>query len=253
MCDIINQIMITLPSEIDTRVSEVIRPFFQEIIALSGNNLHSIYLVGSAVTEDYLHNVSDINSLVLLHRIDFQFLQSLWTVGNRHRKRHVAAPLCITPDYVRDSLDVFPIEFFEFKLLHITAFGEDLLQRLEIKREHLRLQCEREIKSRLISLRQGYVSSLGDDKHLTALIKDSVNGSAPLLRAILYLLDQPVPLSKGEVFTALQDYMDQSDETLLKMLQIKQGKLKFKGAKLRQLFADFYGIIEKIGDLLNSL
>ncbi len=234
-------------------VTEIVRPFFQEIISISGDNLHSLYLVGSAVNEDYIPKVSDINSLVLLHRLDFHFLELLWKLGKKYRKRQVAAPLCLTPEYVRDSLDAFPIEFLDFKLLHVTVFGEDLLSGLGFKKDHLRLQCEREIKSRLINLRQGYVSSLGDDRHLIGLLKGSVNGAAPLLRAILYLFEQPVPLTKADVFSALQDYMDQNDDTLLKMLQLKQGRLNLKGSELKGLFTDYYGFIERLGNLLNSL
>lgn len=241
------------PQDIAPRVAEVFNPFFEEIISLCGDNLHSLYLVGSALTVDYVHNVSDINSMVLLHRLDFQFLQSLWDLGKRYKKKNVAAPLCLTPEYVMYSIDAFPIEFLDFKTLHVTIIGTDLLDSLEINREHLRLQCEREIKSRLINLRQGYISCLGDERHMSRLLIDSVNGSAPLFRAILYLLNQPMPLSKAEAFSAIEDYMDSTDDTFVKMLQLKQGRLKVKGAELRGMFTGYYNSIERLGNLLNSL
>ena len=70
----------------------------------------------------------------------------------------------MTPEYIRTSLDVFPVEFLNFKLIHATVFGEDIFESLEINRMDLRRQCERELKVKLVSLRQGYISSLGDGR-----------------------------------------------------------------------------------------
>lgn len=245
---------ISYPDSLNPSVATKALPFFEEIISLCNDNLHSIYLVGSAITDDYLADKSDINSLLILSNIDFTLLEALWQLGKRHRKRGIAAPLCMTPDYIRESLDVFPIEFLDFKLLHIVVYGEDLIGNLEIKKEHLRLQCEREIKSRLINLRQGFISSLGEDRHLMQILIESVNGVAPLLRAILTLIGKTPPLNKAEVFSAFQEGFNfSSSDTFTKMLWLKQGKLKVKGSDLVALYRDFYLQIETIGNVLNSL
>ena len=40
------------------------------------------------------------------------------------------------------------MEFLNFKLVHHTLYGEDLLAGLEIDKKDLRLQCERELKGK---------------------------------------------------------------------------------------------------------
>ena len=58
----------------------------------------------------------------------------------------ISAPLIMTPDYIQKSLDVFPVEFLNFRLIHHTLLGKDILGELEIDRGNMQRQCEREIK-----------------------------------------------------------------------------------------------------------
>ena len=43
------------------------------------------------------------------------------------------------------------------KLFHLTVFGEDIFQDVNIENSNLRHQCERELKVKLIGLRHGYL------------------------------------------------------------------------------------------------
>jgi hypothetical protein len=93
----------------------------------------------------------------------------------------------MTPDYIKTSLDVFPIEFLNFRAIHHTVYGSDYFKNLSIERSHLRLQCEREIKSKLLWLHQSYIESLGSQELLLQRLTASITGFIPLFRAILYL------------------------------------------------------------------
>ena len=141
-----------------------ISPFFHEILQNSAPRIHSLYLVGSVLTEDYLEKISDINSIIVLQEIDFTFLDTLAPLGKRYRRKGLAVPLIMDPVYLQHSVDVFPIEFLSFKLVHHTLYGEDLLAGLEINRQELKYQCDRELKGRIIWLQKHYVSSMGDKK-----------------------------------------------------------------------------------------
>ena len=154
-----------------------------ELIAAHPGNLHSIHIVGSAVIPDYNENLSDINSVVVLNTMDLAFLQFLAPLGKKYGKKRIAAPLVMTPEYIRTSLDAFPVEFHDFKLIHKTVYGEDLFKSIELSRQYLRLQCEREIKVKLIGLRQGYLSSLGHREHYESVLVKTFTGSMALLRA----------------------------------------------------------------------
>jgi predicted nucleotidyltransferase len=147
-----------------TFVSQQIRPFIDEIMNKYHENIHSIHIVGSAVTEDFNEKTSDINSVFVLKKMDLKFIELLAPLGKRYKKKGIAAPLIMTPEYINNSLDVFPIEFLDFRHIHKTVYGEDILNDIDIKMDDLRHQCEREVKSKLIGLRQGYISSQGDRK-----------------------------------------------------------------------------------------
>ena len=126
--------------------------------------IHSIDLVGSVLTEDYFEKVSDINSIIVLQKMDLAFLDILAPLGRKYGKQGIAVPFIMDPGYIQSSLKVFPIEFLNFKLVHHTIYGDDLLAGLEINRGELRRQCEREIKGKLIWLQKSYVSAMGIKK-----------------------------------------------------------------------------------------
>ncbi len=60
-----------------------ISPFFHEILQNSAPRIHSLYLVGSVLTEDYLEKISDINSIIVLQRNRLYFLGHPGAVGEK--------------------------------------------------------------------------------------------------------------------------------------------------------------------------
>src|SRR5512139_4165765 len=122
-------------------------PLLSDLLESFPALIHSLHLAGSAVTEDFDEKRSDINTVVVLKEIDFGLLRYLGSIGAGHRKNGVAAPLIMTPSGIAESLDVFPMEYLDLKTIHRTVFGPDPFAALVINPSHLRLQCEREIKS----------------------------------------------------------------------------------------------------------
>ena len=230
-----------------------ISPFFHEILLDSANRIHSLYLVGSVLTEDYHEGVSDINSVIALRQMDLTFLNVLAPLGRKYRQQGLAAPLILDPGYIQTSLDAFPIEFLNFKLVHHTLYGEDLLAGLEISREPLRLQCEREIKGKLIWLRRIYVSSLGDKKVLAADLVSHFRGYLPLFRGILHLLGQAPPAGLKKVLDRLAALTGAETEVFAEIYDIRRGLSQPSEAELAALFAKFYGATEKLAEVVDGL
>ena len=168
-------------------VAERFNPFQEDILANFKNKIHSITITGSALTDDFDPKRSDINSIFVLNKMDLKFLELIAPLGKKYGKKGVSAPLIMTQEYIMSSLDVFPLEFLNIKLLHKTVFGEDLFKDMEINPSDLRLQCERELKVRMIGLRQGYISSAGDKKLLAKMFADSFSGYIPLFKGIILI------------------------------------------------------------------
>ena len=171
-------------------IQEKISPFFHEILESSAAQIHSLYLVGAVLTEDYREGDAKIDSVIVLKKMDLAFLDILAPLGSQYGKQGIAAPLIMDPVYICNSVDVFPLEFLNFKLLHHALYGEDLFAGLEINQQELRYQCERELKGKLIWLHRIYVSAMGDRKVLAGDIVRHFDGYRPLFRGLVHLLGQ---------------------------------------------------------------
>jgi hypothetical protein len=230
-----------------------IGPFFDEILGTYREKMHSVYVTGTAITNDFDDSISDVNSIFVLKEMDLRFLELLAPLGKTYGKKRVAAPLIMTPAYIQSSLDVFPIEFLNFKLIHETVFGEDIFENIEISRFDLRHHCERELKVKLIWLRQGYLDAMGDRKLLTEGFVNSITGYIPLFRGIITLLGKEPPAIQSEVITALSEAAHINTDVFTQVLKEKHDKIKLSIDELNTMFEDYYEATEKIGTIVDEI
>jgi len=228
------------------------KPFLDVVLNKYKDKIHSIHITGSALTKDFNPNTSDINSIIVLNKMDLKFLEDFAPLGKKFGKKQVSSPLIMTPEYIHSSIDVFPIEFLTIKLLHKTVFGEDMFSDLEIKKSDLRPQCERELKVRLIGLRQGYLSSLGNRKFLANGFISSFSGYIPLFRGIILLLGTTPPEENKEVLTTLHDVSGVNTDVFKTVLKAKKDKTKLSIEILNSIFEDYYRAIEKLGNITDE-
>jgi predicted nucleotidyltransferase len=234
-------------------IIERFKPFQDEILSGYKDNIHSITLTGSALTDDFVPGKSDINSVFVLREMDLKFLELLATLGKKYKKKRIAAPLIMTPEYIMTSLDVFPIEFLNIKLLHNTLVGENLFQDLKINRADLRLQCERELKVRLIGLRQGYISCLGNSNLLMDMFIDSFSGYIPLFKGIVLLLGKEPPVTSRDTIDVLEEISGVNTSGFNAVLKQKKQKTKLMMGQLNTIFQDYYAAIERLGDITDGI
>jgi len=227
-------------------------PFLEELVKTVGPAAHSLHLVGSAVTPDWDPGRSDINTLLVLREMDLTALESIAPLGQRFKGSGIAPPLVMDEGYIRSSLDVFPMEFLEMRLIHETVLGEDILARIAIDPGDLRHQCEREIKSRLVGLRQGYLRALGEPKALNETLVRFLSGYQPLARGILVLLGKEPPLRRGEAFAALAAVVGQEAGVFVEMLAVKEGRVKPAAAGVRDLFERCHEATERLGRIIDE-
>jgi hypothetical protein len=235
-------------------IASKITVFLEEILRSGhASNLHSFHIVGSALTPDFDEKVSDINSVIVFKEMDLSFVEFLAPLGKTYKKKRIGAPLIMTPPYIQSSLDVFPIELLDFKLIHKTLYGEDLFSGLEIEQKHLRLQCEREIKAKLIWLRQGYISSLGDKKLLSERFAESITGYMPLFKAIISLLGKEPPVKRLDVIRTLQEITQIETGIFEKMLLLRRKQISLSRDELITSFEQYYRATERIAKIVDEL
>ena len=229
------------------------KPFLKVVLDKYKDKIHSIHITGSALTEDFNPNTSDVNSVLVLKEMDLKFLEDFAPLGKKFGKKQVASPLIMTPGYILKSLDVFPIEFLTINILHKTVFGEDIFDDLEINNSDLRYQCERELKVKLIEIRQGYLSSLGNRKFLADGFISSFSGYIPLFRGIIVLLGKTPPKENEGVLATLQDVSGVYLDVFKTVLKSKKDKTKLSIEILNSIFEDYYKAIEQLGNITDEI
>ena len=236
-----------------TEISARFQPFMDKILEHYRDLVHSIHIVGSSLTEDYDPESSDINSVVVLEKMDLKFIEFLAPLGKKYGKKRIAAPLIMTPAYIDASLDVFPIEFFNIQRVHYTIFGKDVFQDLVIEESDLRRQCEQELKIKLMGLRQGLIAAAGDKKLLNRGFEESFSGYIPLFRSIILLLGQDPPHNFNATLSVLEEVSGVDTGAFKTVLNLKQKKANAAIEQLNTIFEGYYAALEKLGEIIDDV
>jgi hypothetical protein len=138
-------------------------------------------------------------------------------------------------------------------MLHSTVFGEDIFEGLDIDNSDLRHQCERELKVKLIGLRQGYISAAGDQKVLAGGFADAFAGYMPLFKAIIVLHGQETPQNNQEILSVMADITGIRTDAFNQVLALKSRKKKLPIEKLNIVFEDYYKAVEQLGEIIDAL
>jgi predicted nucleotidyltransferase len=211
-----------------------------------GQDLVSVILYGSALTADYVPGQSDLNLMIVLSEDGIHSLHLAHDLVARWRRKRVGTPLFLTKTYLDSSLDTFPIEFLNIKRRYLVIQGDDVLAGLSFKKEFVRMQCERELKGKLLLLRERYVETGGKGRILRDLIAASLPTFTFIFNGLLYLLDEGIPVAKAETISLLARKYD-LDEGLFRDLQaIGAGSLKRSEREVLELFKRYLNEIRRL-------
>ncbi len=209
-------------------MANVLDQFVLDCRALFGDDLRSVFLYGSAAAEDFVPGVSDYNLGVVLQEVRPEHLRRASAKVRAWARRRVSPPLLLDPEFIRRSVDVFPIEFLEMKAAHRTLFGPDPFLDLHVSGKNLRLQCEFEIKSKLLGLRAGVLRAGRSSRALLSLAMSSLKPILLVLRNFLRLHGESVPSRLPSVLDRIEAREGLALPTLRRLLAVREGQEKLK-------------------------
>lgn len=173
-------------------VDRVVGPFLEAADSALGQGYAAV-LYGSAARGDFVPGRSDINLLLILDSIAPDTLRALGPALTAWRKSSPQPPLLIGRAEWARAADTFPIEISDMRTASRLLRGNDPLAGLVVDRADLRRAVERELRGKLLRLRQGYAAAAGDPAALGDLASRSAATIMVLLRAMLVLLGRAVP------------------------------------------------------------
>jgi hypothetical protein len=184
-------------------IQATVRDFAERVNTLLGQPSLGLSVFGAAAAGTIDLDRQTIRTVLIVQRVDIDLLRSLAAEGDRWGLRRVAAPLVMTPEYLQQSRDTFPLEFIEIQQQHITVWGSDHFAEITFERAHIRLQCERELKTLLLALHQGVLTAY-EDRHLQMLSDDLLDRLVRTLRGVLWLHDKRQPLPATQVVPEIE-------------------------------------------------
>lgn len=197
--------------------------FARRLAEVYGDALRTVVLYGSAARGDYREGTSDLNLLVILAEVDSAALRAGSELSREWVSQRNPPPLMFSESEWRASADVFPIEYTDIRDAHVVLHGEDPFVGLEIHWEHLRLQCEHELKGKKIQLRERYMLAAASPEELGRLLVQSFPTFLTLFRSVLRLAGERVPREPGAVLDALAARVDFDPEPLRAVQQARAG------------------------------
>lgn len=154
---------------------------------------YSAVLHGSAARGQYLAGWSDVNVVLIVDTIGTDTLERLHRPLARWRELARALPLILTRMEWRRSADAYPLEIAEMRTAYRVLKGSDPLVGLEVRPAELRQALERELRGKLLRLRQGYALLNGDGPKLGEFVRRSVSTILFLSRGIMLLVGEIPP------------------------------------------------------------
>lgn len=234
-------------------VRDSVKVFAEKLIAVLADNLQSITVVGSSLTDDFKSGQSDINTVLVLDKRTLAALNAIAAMAKPMSRKKLSAPLLMTPSYIERSLDVFGVEFLDFQLTHQTILGNDPFASLTFDKKDVRLQCERELKAMLIRLRQGYIAAAANKKLVRDILISTAKGLTPLVRAMLWLKDIDRPNTAKPTLNKAASEFSINTDPLLTAGKWQYEKTRLSETEMETAFESVYTTVEQLALIVDEL
>ena len=237
---------------LDEKRNKALMEYVAAMKGLYGDELVSLCLFGEGAGEPVGRGVSHLKLLMVLRQVG---VSQLSRYASAHAKWHrigLAAPLTLTEDMLHTSTDVFPIEFLEMKEAYVLLHGRDVLGGLSVGLDNLRLQCEEQVKGKLIHLRQSYMEAGGDPHALRGLVASSIAPFTEAMRNVLRLMGKGAPVDKE---TAIRQFAAESGleaTPFLDALHVRRAGYFPDKDDLTGLFGRYLAEVEKMAEFIDK-
>ena len=234
-------------------MEQILNGFVRDLEHVYGNDLQAVFLYGSAATGEHIRGRSDINVAVILSRLTPDLLRKASGYLRSWSRQGLAIPLFFDLEFMRDALDVFPIEMLDMQERHRMLWGADVFADLRIDRGALRRQCEQELRGKLLKLRQAYVESSRSPRDLEAVLTSATSGLVVLARTLLHLARAEETGGTDAVLARVEARFGVGVANLRRAWQLKRGEARVTGSELDLLYQSVLEEFQRLVEVVNVL
>jgi hypothetical protein len=235
----------------DTRAEARIEAFAREVQSALGDALVCVVLHGSAAGDDWVPGRSDLNTVVVTRRLTVDVLERLAPVVARHRTDGFAAPVLMDDEYLAGARDTFPMELDDIRRQHRLLVGRDVFSTLEVARQALRTECEREARGKLLRLRALFLRVADRPQELERLMVESLKSFLIVLRHLTRLRGADPRPDYDEILRAGEAQLGPLP-TMRRLLAHRNGQ-RLAAPELRGAFGAYLGEVERIVAAVDAL
>ena len=225
---------------------DTIDEFVRRVREAGGSNVESVVLFGSAVAGDFHEGLSNVNLMCILRDSSLRALHALSPAAKWWDGKKQTPPLCMTKEELQRSIDVFTIELIDMQRHHRVLFGDDPLKDLRIPMDLHRVQVEYELREKLILLRQHLMLADANEARLWEVVLRSVSSLSTLFRHTLIALGDSASTSRREAIAALAQRVGFDSGSILKVLDVREGKADRKKIDIVDLAGRYVASVEKV-------
>jgi len=218
-----------------------------------GDRLVSVILYGSGADGKDHSRYSDLNVFCVLSEITVKELGESEPIFRWWREQGNPAPLLMTEQEARTSTDSFPIEFSDMQERRMMLHGRDVIASMTVDRRYYRAHLERDLRAKLLRLRQQSTGILSDRDALLKLCLESVSTFCVLGRHALLLSGRQPGWKKREVATALGEAMSADMAPFHTLLDVREGKAAPQEVDPANLFGKYLARIRDVIAFVDQL
>jgi hypothetical protein len=229
------------------------RAWLEPVRTALGVEFVGAYLTGGVLAQGFDPEQSKINLLVVARTMDGDTMERVRTAIPITRKPPHFDPLFLTRRQVEHSLDSFPIEVLEFRERHLCIEGDDFLPGLEVPLHFLRLQCEHELRGKLIQVRQAYLLSARNPEDLVEVLRRAASSYATLFRTLLRLRGESPPANPAQVIGRIASLFRLDAEALLGAHMVRYSTKKYRPEEILTIYRRFLVEVNRLVIAIDAL
>jgi len=238
----------------DSKANEqLLGELVQKLRAAAGEDLTSVILYGSAADGEFHPEYSDYNLLCIVRGTSFASLSKIAGAAEWWRKKKHHPPLILTAKELKDTADVFSIEFADMKQRYRVLFGEDVLRDLNVPMHLHRSQLEYELREKLFLLRQHILLAGTNEKALWDVMLNSLSSFTTLFRHTLIELGEPGRKHSREAVQELASRLNFDPSPFVQLMEVRAQQSDRKQLRAADVASRYLAAIEKVASAVDTM